>query len=362
MLIQLNIKSWMTNFIAIAKANIKAIDIVIFLRQFATLIAAGVPLLKSCIILEKSQNKLALSQLIQGIKQQIIAGHSLYCGFKLYPQYFDELTCHMVYIGEQTGKLEMLLTNIAIYHEKQLLFRGKIKKALIYPSLIMLTACIVCLTLIIFVIPKFAELFSSMTDQLPSLTYIVFHLSLWINHNIYLLLLITVLLSAAIFFYVHLYGKKTIRSIIKQLPIIKSIWKKIALIRFCRHLAISFAAGIPLAQSLALIAKTNDDSYFSSILARLRIKINAGVELNLALNDMNYFPILLIQMIKIGEESGLLDQMLNKAAEFLETDIDFIAESLTQLLEPLIILILGVLIGGLVIAMYLPIFNLGHLL
>lgn len=348
-------------FIHKTRSKITAFDIVIFLRQFATLFASGIPMLKSFDILAKSQNKPVFNQLIQSMKQEILAGKSLYACFKLYPQYFDDLTCQMIYIGEHTGKLDHLLMTIALNHEKQLLFKRKIKQALFYPALIILTALLVCFCMIVFIIPKFAELFNHMQDKLPLLTRLVFTISLYIKDHLYLLLGVIFGLSLLIYLMID-QSTFTIHMWLKQIPFIKSILRKATLVRFCRNLAISFSAGIPISQALQLSAKTNTDPEFSTILAKLRSKVHAGLELNLAMDSLLYFPILMIQMIKIGEESGLLEHMLNKVADFFETDIDHFTTTLNQTLEPLIILILGVLIGGLVIAMYLPIFKLGNIL
>lgn len=345
----------------IRQRSITAFDIVIFLRQFATLIATGIPIMKSCHILEKSQHKKTMKTLIHQFKQEIAAGKNLYTCFTSYPQYFDELTCQMIYIGEQTGKLESLLLNIATHHEKQLLFKRKIKQALFYPSLIMVTAMMVCFCMIIFIIPKFAELFHDMQNKLPSITRYVFAISLQIKNNLFILFIVTVSLIFCIYI-TRQQTKLTFFLIIKQMPIVKSIARKITLLRFCRNLAISFSAGIPISKALQLSAHTNHDQEFSTIIAKLRSKIHAGFELNQAMETMIYFPSLMIEMIKIGEESGLLDQMLHKVADFFEADIDQFTNTLSQTLEPLIILILGVLIGGLVIAMYLPIFKLGNII
>lgn len=357
---QLNIKAGFQKHI-IPKRKITAFDIVVFLRQLATLISTGIPIIKSFHILEKSQTNRSLNALIHTIKIDISSGKSLYPCLKRYPQYFDDLTCQMIYVGEQTGKLETLLMNIAANHEKQLLFRRKIKQALFYPGLIMLTAMIVCLAMILFIIPKFAELFHDMQDKLPLYTRSVFAISLIIKQN--LLILFAALVIFCLFFYFTRHkSKQTLHSIIKQIPFLKSILRKIILLRFCRNLAITFSAGIPISEALQLSANTNHNPEFSVIIAKLRMRIHAGVELNRAMENMVYFPFLMVQMIKIGEESGLLEHMLDKVADFFETDIDQFTNTLSQTLEPLIILILGVLIGGLVIAMYLPIFKLGNIM
>lgn len=343
--------------------RVNAFDITVFLRQFATLISAGIPIIQSCDILEKSQEKRALRLLIYSIKRDILSGHNLYSSLKSHPTYFDLLTCHLVQIGEHTGQLEMMLITIANYQEKNLAFKKKVKQALFYPCIITLTALMVTFSMFIFVIPRFAELFHDMQDTLPLLTVCLFYLSDKLQQYVFLWLACT-FFSIVIFIYAMrtTNAQRYLQQIIAQLPLIKPCLHKITLARFARNLAITFAAGIPITDALKLAANTNNNIEFTRIIAELRSKISSGLQLHHAMLASNFFPVLMIQMVKIGEESGMFELMLDKIADFFESDIEQLIGRLNHLLEPLIMLVLGVLIGGLVIGMYLPIFKLGSAL
>ncbi len=338
-------------------------DITVFLRQLATLIAAGIPLVECCTLLEKSQEKIALRLLIYTIKNEMLSGKNLSASLKAHADYFDSFTIQLVEIGEHTGRLHHLLLTIAHYHEKQLAFKNKVKQALFYPCLMLAAAIIVMLILIVFVIPRFAELFHDIQDKLPPLTRGIFYVATGLEQHLGLFsigLLVILLASIKIFTSPKL--KSHLQHSITQLPFIKSCRHKIICARFARNLSITFAAGIAITTAMKLAARVSVDEDFRIIVANVRNNISAGLQLHQAMRASHYFPLLMVQMIKIGEESGMLEAMLNKIADFFEDDIERNIATLNQLLEPLIMLVLGVLIGGLVIGMYLPIFKLGSTL
>lgn len=345
------------------RCHITTFDISVFLRQFASLIAAGIPIIQSCELLEKSQEKNALRLLIYSIKRDILSGKNLYFSFKQHPRYFDELTCQLVQIGEHTGKLDMMLNTIASYQEKNQAFANRVKQALFYPCIISITAVIATFCMFIFIIPRFAELFQEMQNTLPALTVWIFFLAGKMQQYSLLIIGISLLLALIIFYAKHSTSLKfKLMRIINKFPLINRYHHKVILARFARNLAITFTAGIPITEALKLTADACNNTEFINIIARLRTKIISGLQLHHAMASSPFFPSLMIQMVKIGEESGMLEQMLDNVAGFFEADIDQLIERLNQLLEPLIMMVLGVLIGGLVIGMYLPIFKLGSVL
>lgn len=343
--------------------RIKSIDISFFLRQFATLLTAGIPILNCLDILEKSQIKISMRILLYSIKRELLSGKDVYSSLRTQEKYFDEFTCQLIKIGESTGKLDITLQMIADEHEKQLGFIKRIKQALFYPCIIFITAILVTLTLMLFVIPRFAELFADTSISLPALTRGLFFISDILNQQIYLLFIPLLFLPG--FFLPDKYSlplKKAFRSRISKLPFIYSFLQKILLARFARHLAMTFSAGIPITEALKLLMHSPKYPEFMTSVFHLRSKIQTGIPLYQGMQSLSYFPDIMIQMVKIGEESGALDQMLIKVAGFFEADIDQLTSQFSRLLEPLIMLILGVVIGGLIIGLYLPIFKLGSIL
>ncbi|RDI41787.1 Type II secretion system protein F [Aquicella lusitana] len=343
------------------KRPITPSDLSVFLRQFATLITAGIPIIKSCEILERSQEKMAMRLLIFTIKREILIGKTLSHGLAQHTQHFDGLTCQFIRIGEQTGRLDTMLTAAARYHENRLAFNKQIKQALFYPCIIMVVALIVTLSMFIFVIPRFAELFQGAGNKLPLLTRVIFFLAAYINHYfagpilLILLFLLPILSKSTL-----IKNKFNFQQWLVRLPFVKQCGRKIMLTRFANHLSISLMAGIPLIDALKLTANACSDPVFLTVINTLRNKVSAGHALHQAMQTYP-FPQLMIQMVKIGEESGQLEPMLDKIAEFLDTEIEQLMGYFNQLLEPLIMVVLGVLIGGLVIGMYLPLFKLGYL-
>lgn len=341
------------------KPGITQLDIIIFIRQLATLFSAGIPILKCWEILEKSQNKKDFRVLIYTIKQEITAGKFLHVCLRKYPQYFNELSCHLIQIGENTGKLNIMLMTLANHLEKQEAFKNKIKQILFYPCLITSTGIIITLSMFIFIIPRFAELFHDTSHQLPMLTIFIFYLSTLLRQHF---LILTLIFSSLLAMALHLKNHFPLQKWLHFIPPLQHVMQKVILIRFSRNLSITLSSGIPITKALALTKNQCHYTSFASILDQLHNKISSGLRLHQVMETISFFPLLLTQMVKIGEESGMLVQMLEKSADILETDVNRSINRFSQLLEPLIMGILGALIGGLVIGMYLPIFKLGSTL
>jgi type IV pilus assembly protein PilC len=343
--------------------RITSFAIAIFFRQFATLLSAGIPLLQCCDTLEKSQTVPALRLLIHNIKRDILSGKSLSQCLSRYPAHFNELIFHLVRIGEHTGRLDFMLSNIALHLEKKAMFKQRVKQALFYPCMVLLTGIVITISMFVFVIPRFAELFQTSGVPLPTLTICIFYVANHMSQYVIILLFIT-LAICAIYYKTKLSitFKRRVQHQMQVWPVIKTIRQKILLVRFTKQLAITFAAGIPILDGLKLTANACDDSLFSLTIAQVRQQISSGMQLHHALSSFPIFPILMIQMIKIGEQTGMLAPMLDKMTDFYEADINELFSRLGHLAEPLIMIILGVLIGGLVIGMYLPIFKLGNTL
>lgn len=341
--------------------KITALDISIFFRQFATLIAAGVPIIQSCEILLQSQNNLALRAIIAVIKTDLETGKNLALGLRKFPLYFDDFTCHLIHIGEQTGTFVAILKRIAFHKEKMLSFKNKIKQALFYPAIISIVAIIVCLIMLTMIVPRFAELFENTQQSLPAFTLSIIYLSQFIRNYGWVLLFPICSIIALRFYFINFPQYKYALDSLK-IPILHTFFQKIIITNFVRSLATSLSAGAPITDILKIIAKTSRNNTYTQALRGLQIEISNGQQLHKAMQKNILFPNLLIQMVKIGEESGMLEHMLEKIADLYEADIDYSANNLSHLLEPLIMVILGVLIGGLVIAMYLPIFKLGNVL
>lgn len=358
----MNFKQFNLNF----KLNkrISKVEIAIFFRQLAILIAAGVPIVQSFEILAKGQKNLQLNKLINSIKTEIEIGKNLVAALRKFPRYFNELNCHLVHIGEQTGKLEAMLKRIAHYEEKSLALKNQIRHALFYPTIIFLVAISVSIIMLTFVVPRFAELFLSMHGHLPTFTLLVINFSRLLRENFWLGIFPIIGIPIFIFYF------KTSRRlrqhfdfIMLKVPFLSSVLRKIILVRFTRSLATTFAAGLPITEALKIVANTCGNYYYFKTILNLQAKVSAGLQLHAAMMQNNIlFSALTIQMVKVGEESGALESMLERVAELYETDLDSLVKTLKDLLEPLIMLILGALIGGLVIAMYLPIFKLGTII
>jgi type IV pilus assembly protein PilC len=344
-----------------AGGRVKAEDIAIFSRQLATMLAAGIPLVQAFEIIGTGHDKPSMQRLVLEIKADVEGGTSLHEALAKHPLYFDDLFVNLVEAGEQAGALEGLLDKIATYKEKSEAIKKKVKKALFYPAAVLVVAVIVTIILLVFVIPQFEDLFKGFGADLPAFTQMVINLSKFVTSNgLYL----AIVAGGAIwvFFYFHKRSRK-MRQFLDRMalkfPIIGPILNKAAIARYARTLSTMFAAGVPLVEALESVAGACGNIVFEDAVMKMRDEVATGQRLQRAMENTGIFPNMVVQMIAVGEESGSLDTMAGKVASFYEEDVDAAVDSMSSLLEPLIMLILGVLVGGLVIAMYLPIFKLG---
>lgn len=337
-------------------------DITVFSRQLATMMSSGVPLVQSFEIVGRGHENKAMQNLILSVKADIEAGGALAEALGKHPKQFNELYVNLVTAGEHAGILEDILHKLATYMEKTEALKSKIKGALFYPVAVVVVAFIITCILMIFVIPQFEDLFSSFGADLPALTRLVIDMSNWFQSYWYLLI------GGIIGTVVGLWNLKNrslkfahyLDRISLKLPVIGDILEKSAIARFARTLATMFAAGTPLVEAMTSVAGATGNIVFYNATLKMRDEIATGTQLQVSMRDTGLFPNMVVQMVAIGEESGALDAMLSKVADWFEQEVDDAVEALTSLLEPLIMAILGVLIGGLVIAMYLPIFKMGQ--
>ena len=343
------------------KTKIIPKDIAIFFRQLATMMAAGVPLVQAFEIIGRGHDNKGMRDLILNIKAEVESGTGLSESLEKHPLHFDALVVNLVNAGEQAGVLESLLDKIATYKEKTELLKAKIKKAMFYPIAVMIVAVIVTSILLIFVVPQFEQLFSSFGADLPAFTRVVVNMSEFLQQYWWIVFGIAIGSIVGL-----LQAKKRSRAftraldrMILKLPIIGPIMVKAAIARYARTLATMFAAGVPLVEALQSVAGATGNVVYSDAVLQIRDSVATGQQLQFAMNQTGLFPNMVEQMVAIGEESGALDNMLNKAADFYEQEVDDAVDALSSLLEPIIMSILGVLIGGLVVAMYLPIFKMG---
>jgi len=336
-------------------------DISLFTRQLATMMKAGVPLLQSFDIVGKGHANPSMAKMIQEIRSDVETGTSLNQAFRKFPLYFDPLFCNLVGAGEQAGILEDLLTRLAIYKEKTLAIKGKIKSALFYPVSILAVAFIVTAVIMIWVVPAFKDVFKSFGADLPAPTLVVLAISDFVVANWYFIF--GGLFAALYFFFQSWRRSLSVQRFMDRLllkaPIFGMVIRKAAIARWSRTLATMFAAGVPLVESLDSVGGASGNVVYLDATKKIQTEVSTGTSLTVAMQNSDVFPNMVTQMVSIGEESGSLDQMLGKVADFFENEVDEAVASLSSLMEPLIMVILGVLIGGLVIAMYLPIFKLG---
>jgi type IV pilus assembly protein PilC len=341
------------------KKKIKSVDIAVFSRQLATMMAAGVPLVQAFDIVGRGHDNPAMQDLILSIKNDVESGTALTEALSKHPLYFDDLFCHLVAAGEQAGVLDVLLDKIAMYKEKTESLKGKIKKALFYPAAVIAVALIVTAVIMLFVIPQFKALFTSFGADLPAFTLLVIAISDFMRDWWWAL---AVTIGAAVYAIGNLFKRSAkFRELIDRgtlrIPIIGPIMRKASIARFARTLSTMFAAGVPLVEALESVAGATGNTVYSHAVMQMREEVATGQALQLTMKQRNLFPHMVIQMTAIGEESGALDEMLGKVADFYEEQVDNAVDSLSSLLEPLIMVVIGTLVGGLVVAMYLPIFK-----
>lgn len=340
---------------------IDPLDIAIFTRQMATMMKAGVPLVQSFDIVAEGAEKESLRTLILSVKDDVASGSSLASALEKHPKYFDDLFCSLVNSGEQSGALETMLGRVATYKEKTEALKAKIKKALTYPIAVVVVAIVVTGILLVKVVPQFASTFSSFGAELPAFTLLVLNIS-EVVQEIWYLILIGMIGGTYLFITARQKNQAFSDMVDKamlKLPIIGNIVYNSIVARFARTLATTFAAGVPLIDALESVSGATGNAVYEKATLRIKDEVATGIPLNRSLKSSGIFPIMLIQMTAIGEESGSLDEMLDKVATFYEDAVDNLVDSLTSLLEPLIMATLGILVGGLMVAMYLPIFQMG---
>jgi len=345
----------------IMSKKITAHDISLFSRQMATMLHAGLPLIQSFDIVSKSLNHQRMKNLIASIKKNVASGLTLAESLRIHPAFFNSLFCNLVDAGEKSGTLDIMLMKIAAYKEKTDSIKNKIKKTLAYPMTVLLIAWLVSSGLLIFVVPQFQSLFKSFDAELPQLTRVVIQLSQFFQNEWYFIIS-TVGICLSAFFYYKKHSIKFAHALDKfilKCPIIGPIMENAAIARFTRTLSITFAAGLPLVEALKLVAGATGNILFSNATDSIRNRVSSGQSMHLAMEGTMRFPNMVIQMVAIGEESGTLEKMLNSVADYYEEAVDTSVDTLSSLIEPIIMAVLGLLVGGLVVAMYLPIFKLG---
>ena len=342
-------------------SSIKGKDIAIFTRQLATMMKAGVPLLQAFDIVGRGSTNPRVTKLLADIRGDVETGTSLSASFRKHPLYFDALYCNLVEAGEAAGILETLLERLATYQEKTIAIKQKIKSALTYPIAVLVVAFVVVAVIMIFVIPAFKQVFTSFGADLPAPTLMVmamseFFVSYWWA--------IFGIIGGGIYFFLESWKRsvpmqKAMDRLLLKIPVFGDLMFKSAVARWTRTLSTMFAAGVPLVEALDSVGGASGNAVFAEATEQIQKDVSTGTSLTTAMQNVNLFPVMVMQMSSIGEESGSLDHMLGKAADFYEEEVDEAVKALSSLMEPFIIVILGVLIGGIVVSMYLPIFKLG---
>ncbi|MEW6689500.1 MAG: type II secretion system F family protein [Pseudomonadota bacterium] len=336
-------------------------DVALFTRQMATMMKAGVPLLQAFDIVGKGATNPAVARLLNDIKLEVETGSSLAQAFRKYPLHFDALYCNLVAAGEAAGILESLLDRLAMYKEKTLAIKSKIKSALFYPVSIIVVAIVITAVIMIFVIPAFKSVFSSFGADLPTPTLVVMAISDWTVANWYILF---PAMGGAVYGFMEAWKRSLAVQIFMdkislKAPIFGSLLRKAAVARWTRTLSTMFSAGVPLVEALDSVGGASGNYVYMAATQGIKQEVATGTSLTVAMQNSGVFPPMVIQMCLIGEETGALDAMLGKVADFYEAEVDDAVEALSSLMEPLIMVVLGTLIGGMVVAMYLPIFKLG---
>ncbi|RRW47772.1 type II secretion system F family protein [Pseudomonas luteola] len=341
--------------------KIKPMDIALFTRQLATMLGAGVPLLQSFDIISEGFDNPNMRKLVDDIKQDVAAGNSLSSSLRKKPQYFDDLYCNLVDAGEQSGALETLLDRVATYKEKTEQLKKKIKKAMTYPAAVVVVAVLVSAILLIKVVPQFQTVFEGFGAELPAFTLMVIGISEALQQWWFIVLLAFFGIGFA-FQAAHRRSEKfrdAVDRFVLKIPVVGAILYKSAIARYARTLSTTFAAGVPLVDALDSVSGATGNVVFRNAVDKIKQDVSTGMQLNFSMRTTAVFTSMAVQMTAIGEESGALDEMLDKVATFYEEEVDNMVDSLTALMEPMIMAVLGVLVGGLIIAMYLPIFQLG---
>ena len=344
--------------------KITAKDIALITRQIATMLMAGVPLIHSVEMIGSGSKNKSVARLMEGIGDDIKAGIPLSQALRKHPRYFDDLYCDLVASGEQSGALDKIFDRVALYKEKAEALKSKIKKAMFYPIAVLVVALIVTSILLIFVVPQFQDIFNGFGAELPAFTLMVIGISEFMQENWWVILIAVVATGYA--YKEALLKSKKLRDAndraILKLPIIGMILNKAAVARYARTLSTTFAAGVPLVDALDSAAGASGNAVYRYAILEIKAEVSSGNQMNWAMRNSKIFPDMVVQMVAIGEESGSLDGMLAKVATIYEQEVDDAVDGLSSLLEPLIMAVLGVLVGGLIVAMYLPIFQLGSVI
>jgi len=336
-------------------------DITLFTRQLATMMKAGVPLLQAFDIVGKGASNQAVAKLLMDVKADVETGSSLNQAFRKYPLHFDALFCNLVAAGESAGILDSLLDRLATYKEKIIAIKGKIKSALFYPIAVIVVAIVITAVIMIFVIPSFKDVFKSFGADLPAPTLIVIAMSDFMVANWYIVFGI---LGGGFYGFFYMWKRSlkvqiVMDRLLLRLPIFGEIIRKATMARWARTLSTMFAAGVPLVEALDSVGGAAGNYVYLMATKQIQSEVSTGTSLTVSMQNVNVFPNMVIQMVSIGEESGQLDAMLSKVADFFEAEVDDSVEAMSSLMEPMIMVVLGTLIGGMVVAMYLPIFKLG---
>ena len=340
---------------------IKPMDVAIFTRQLATMMKAGVPLVQAFDIVSEGLQNASMKDLVQKVKVEVEAGSSFAYAIRQHPLYFDDLFCNLVESGEQSGALETMLDRIATYKEKTEALKSKIKKAMNYPIAVMTIALAVTALLLVKVVPQFESVFAGFGAELPVFTQMVVNLSEFMQAWWFI---IAVGIGLSIYAMMQLFKRSEKARdqkdrILLKAPVIGNILYESAVARFSRTLATTFSAGVPLVEALDSVAGAAGNVVFREAILNIKEDVSSGIQLNTSMKQTGLFPAMCLQMVAIGEESGALDEMLDKVATHFEAEVDNAVDGLTSLMEPIIMVVLGVLVGGLIVAMYLPIFQLG---
>lgn len=342
--------------------KITAKDLALFTRQLSTMLKAGVPLMQSFDIVGRGHANPSMARLMNDIRMDVETGTSLNQAFRKYPLYFDPLFCNLVAAGEQAGILETLLDRLAMYQEKTIALKGKIKKALFYPIAIIMVAILVTAVIMIFVIPSFKSVFTSFGADLPAPTLVVIAMSDFFVKYWYVL--IAIVFGGGYFLLQAWRRSPKVQAVVDRsllkLPVLGEMLQKASIARWSRTLATTFAAGVPLVEALDSVGPASGNYVYKEATKSVQTEVNVGTSLAQAMQNTGVFPNMAVQMTQIGEESGSLDSMLSKVADYYEREVDETVDALSSLLEPMIMVVLGVIIGGIVIAIYMPIFKLGQ--
>jgi type IV pilus assembly protein PilC len=341
--------------------TVKEKDISLFTRQLATMLKSGVPLLQAFDIVAKGSSNTAVARLLMDIKSEVETGSALNQAFRKHPLHFDALYCNLIEAGEQAGILDALLERLATYKEKILAIKSKIKSALFYPISVIVVAFVVMAVIMIFVIPSFKKVFTSFGADLPAPTLVVIGISDFFVDNWYL---IFGGIGGGLYAFFYMWKRSVPMQIVMdrlllRLPIFGEVIRKATIARWTRTLSTMFAAGVPLVEALTSVGGAAGNYIYKIATQQIQNEVSTGSSLTVAMQNVNVFPSMVIQMVSIGEESGQLDSMLGKVADFFEAEVDDAVEALSSLMEPMLMVVLGILIGGMIIAMYLPIFKLG---